>query len=309
MTKKILEDPLVNIKKREIECTQKILQNPMRLKKKQNVQLEKHTIEDHQLDMILVSRLKSYEKAGLDLAKILSITKHKEKKEHKRKQKKSKLSSEEDEVIHNNEKSTNKQKKYDQKSNNFKQVDKKYNDKQSFEYRDHKHDGNKNRNETYRSESSLDYVNLNKKGKFANESNKYYRNKDNNRRYEGRRSLSKEKHQGSKEENWEKNNPNYEQEAKQRKKLPSDSKRHRSVSSNEELEQKKKKILKVKIIHPNKVNLRVIIITIQTVLIENSSLKFPKIQEVCIDIVQILMREEVDQEVQEKKNNTRRVIK
>ncbi|XP_050441937.1 pre-mRNA-splicing factor CWC25 homolog isoform X2 [Adelges cooleyi] len=80
MSKKISEDPLVKIKKREIECTQKLLQNPMRLKKQQNTKLlQKNGIDDHQLDMILVSRLKSYEKAGLDLAQILSITKHKKK--------------------------------------------------------------------------------------------------------------------------------------------------------------------------------------------------------------------------------------
>lgn len=178
MTKKILEDPLVNIKKREIECTQKILKNPMRLKKQQNNKPEKHTIEDHQLDMILVSRLKSYEKAGLDLAKILSITKHKEKKEHKSKHKVDKSSSEDDEKNDNHEKFTNRQKKNITKSNYSE--DKKQN-KRSFEYKDNSRNENKKRNERHRSVSSLeDDLDYSKTNKLGNE---YGHHRNDNQKY------------------------------------------------------------------------------------------------------------------------------
>jgi len=168
MTKKILEDPLVNIKKREIECTQKILQNPMRTKK-QNIKPEKHTIDDHQLDMILVSRLKSYEKAGLDLAKILSITKHKEKKEHKSKRKAKKSSSEDDEKSDSYEKSINKQNKRVQKFNHVEREDRKQNVKKSLEYKDHRRNDNKNKNERHRSVSSSDDIYPSKTNKSVNE--------------------------------------------------------------------------------------------------------------------------------------------
>jgi len=179
MTKKILEDPLVNIKKREIECTQKILKNPMRLKKQQNNKPEKHTIEDHQLDMILVSRLKSYEKAGLDLAKILSITKHKEKKEHKSKHKVDKSSSEDDEKSDNQEKCINRQKKNVTKSNHLE--DRKQNDKRSFEYKDYRRNESKNRNERHRSVSSLeDDLDYSKTSKLGNE---YGHHRNGNQKY------------------------------------------------------------------------------------------------------------------------------
>ncbi|VVC37439.1 Pre-mRNA splicing factor [Cinara cedri] len=192
MTKKIREDPLVNIKKRVLESTQKFRENPMCLKKQQNIKPEKQTIEDHQLDIILVSRLKSYEKAGLDLAKILSITKHKRKKEHK--MKKDETSSDNN-VKSNHEKLVNQQKLHKKK---FEQEGRRQNDKKSFEYRDHRR--NKNRNERHRSvqyrrSNSSDKEYKSRNLKDSRNRHGYYKNRNNRRsRSISQQKIKKDKH-------------------------------------------------------------------------------------------------------------------
>lgn len=235
MTKKILEDPLVNIKKRQIECTAKILQNPMRLKKQQVVKPEKYNIEDHQLDMILVSRLKSYQKAGLDLAKILSITK--KEKSHKSKPKLNNSSSEDlKSDIH--KKTNYKQKNLAQKSNHFERGDRKQNHKNSLEYKDYRR--NKNRNE-HKSISPSDDVDFYKRNDFTN-NYKYSKydnqtNKDNhtkqieksigtekndnnnyiNKKNEGYRSISKDKNNRNSKNKYRNNPHTNEQESNNKK--------------------------------------------------------------------------------------------